>query len=298
MKVSTINRFFNIAFGAIAMLAIALLSAYIAMRVAIHGREVEVPTLAGLSLADAAQKAKSLGLRLNVENRFYSAAVPAGSVIAQSPAPGTTVRREWIVRVTESLGGQQVSIPNLVGQTERPATITIRRLGLELGAIAHIPTPGPAGVVLAQTPAATSAASGVDSPRISLLISGPLPEPAPHTRLLTDTDPSASTAPTTPAASTASPTAIASPAPDDSAAGSLMPSLIGLNFGEALARAKAAGLHIVSIEEARTPTAASTAATPATPTPASTPETVVSQTPPAGQHVLPGDPVKITLAHQ
>src|ERR1700733_11795858 len=152
MKISRINRFFNIAFGAIAMLAVALLSAYIAMRVAIHGREVEVPTLAGLSLADAAQKAKSLGLRLNVENRFYSASVPAGNVIAQSPTPGSTVRREWVVRVTESLGGQQVSIPNLSGQTERPATITIRRLGLELGAVAHIPSPGPPGVVLAQTP--------------------------------------------------------------------------------------------------------------------------------------------------
>ena len=295
MKVSRINRFFNIAFGAIAMVAVALLSAYIAMRVAIHGREVEVPTLAGLSLADAAQKAKSLGLRLNVENRFYSAAVPAGSVIAQSPAPGATVRREWIVRVTQSLGGQQVSIPNLIGQTERPATITIRRLGLELGAVAHIPSPGTPGVVLAQTPAATSAASGVDSPRISLLISEPLPEPAPRTRLLTDTDPSASTAPTTPAAAT---TAITSPTSDDSAAGSAMPSLVGLNFGEALARAKAAGLHIVSIEEARTPIAASTDATPTTPTPASTPETVVSQTPPAGHRVLPGDPVKITLGHQ
>jgi beta-lactam-binding protein with PASTA domain len=296
MKVSRINRFFNIAFGAIAMLAVALLSAYIAMRVAIHGREVEVPTLAGLSLTDAAQKAKSLGLRLNVENRFYSAAVPAGSVIAQSPAPGSTVRREWVVRITESLGGQQVSIPNLIGQTERPATITIRRLGLELGAVAHIPSPGPPGVVLAQTPAATSAASGVDSPRISLLISEPMPEPTARPKIVSDTDPTALTTPS--AAPIIAPASPATAASDDSAAGSLMPSLIGLNFGEALARAKTAGLHIVSIEEARAPIAASTDATPTTPTPASSPETVVSQTPPAGYHVLPGDPVKITLGHQ
>ncbi len=290
MKISRINRFFNLAFGAIAMLAVALLSAYIAMRVAIHGREVEVPSLAGLSLTDATQKAKSLGLLLNVENRFYSAAVPAGNVIAQSPAPGSTVRREWIVRVTESLGGQQVSIPNLIGQTERPATITIRRLGLELGAVAHIPSPGPPGVVLAQTPAATSAASGVDSPRISLLISEPLAEPAPKAKLIADTDATALTT------SSTAPVAPASPTSDDSAAGSPMPSLIGLNFGEALARAKAADLHIVSIEEARTPIAASTDTAPTTPT--STPETVVAQTPPAGHHILPGDPVKITLGHQ
>jgi eukaryotic-like serine/threonine-protein kinase len=281
MKVSRINRFFNIAFGAIAMVAVALLSAYIAMRVAIHGREVEVPSLAGLSLTDATQKAKSLGLRLNVENRFYSAAVPAGSVIAQSPAPGSTVRREWIVRVTESLGGQQVSIPNLVGQTERPATITIRRLGLELGAIAHIPSPGPPGVVLAQTPAATTAASGVDSPRISLLLSAPQPGIAssPTPKAVTNPDATLQTA------------------PSDTAAGYSMPSLIGLTLPAAAARASAVGLHIVSAEDLNIPSPPSTETSPATPALPPSPPTVIAQTPAAGQHVLPGDPVKITLAH-
>jgi eukaryotic-like serine/threonine-protein kinase len=279
MKVSRINRFFNIAFGAIAMLAVALLSAYIAMRVAIHGREVEVPSLAGLSLPDATQKAKSLGLRLNVENRFYSAAVPAGSVIAQSPSPGSTVRREWIVRVTESLGGQQVSIPNLIGQTERPATITIRRLGLELGAIAHIPSPGPPGVVLAQTPAATTAASGVDSPRISLLLSAPQPGIA--------------SSPIPKAA--ADPDSTPQPAPSDTAAGYSMPSLIGLTLPAAAARASAVGLHIVSAEDLNTPPPPEAATSSASAAPSS--PTVIAQTPAAGQHVLPGDPVKITLAH-
>jgi beta-lactam-binding protein with PASTA domain len=282
MKVSRINRFFNIAFGAIAMLAVALLSAYIAMRVAIHGREVEVPSLSGLSLTDAAQKAKSLGLRLNVENRFYSASVPAGSVIAQSPAPGSTVRREWIVRVTESLGGQQVSIPNLIGQTERPATITIRRLGLELGAIAHIPSPGPPGVVLAQTPAATSAASGVDSPRISLLLSAPQPEIASSPTPKAATDPDSTL----------------QPPPSDTTAGYSMPSLIGLTLPAAAARASAVGLHIVSAEDLNIPSPPSTeTAASATPSPLPSPPTVIAQTPAAGQHVLPGDPVKITLAH-
>src|SRR5450756_1271383 len=136
MKVSTLNRFFNIAFGALAMIAVALLSAYLAMRFAIHGREVKVPALAGLSLSDAEEQVSPLGLRLDVENRFYSAVIPAGAVISQSPAPGIAVRRSWAIRITQSLGPQQVSIPNLVGQTERPATITIRRLGLELGTVA------------------------------------------------------------------------------------------------------------------------------------------------------------------
>ncbi|WP_213807778.1 PASTA domain-containing protein [Granulicella sp. dw_53] len=291
MKISTINRFFNIAFGALAMVAVALLSAYLAMRIAIHGREVEVPALSGLTLPEAAKKATALGLRLNIESRFYSPAVAPGLILSQSPASGSVVRREWTVRVAESLGPQQVSIPSLVGQAERPATIAIRRLGLELGAIAHLPSPGPSGIVLAQTP--NPSTSGVDSPRVSLLLSAPLPEPSstPRTALNPAEEPGPSV---------------------------VMPSLAGLTLSQAVARTSAAGLHIVSVEDLATPpltpitptaptsTPTSTPAPSSSPSPsptASSPTTppspglVVSQSPLAGHQIQQGDPVKITLGH-
>ena len=153
MKILRINRFFNVVLGALAMLVVALLSAFITMRLAIHGREVKVPNLTGLTLAEASKQTRSLGLILHLENRFYSPNTPPGHVLAQSPAPGVTVRRQWAVRVTESLGAQQVAIPDVLGQSERTASINIRRLGLELGAVAHIAAPGAPGVVIGQTPA-------------------------------------------------------------------------------------------------------------------------------------------------
>ena len=152
-----------------AMLAVALVSAFVTMRLAIHGREVKVPNLTGLSLSDASKKASSMGLRLNLENRFYSADVTPGTVLAQSPAAGATVRREWTVRVTESLGPQQVAIPNVVGQSERAASVNVRRLSLDMGTVAHLAAAGEAGMVLAQTPNAN--AVGVDRPRVSVLLS-------------------------------------------------------------------------------------------------------------------------------
>jgi beta-lactam-binding protein with PASTA domain len=278
MKIYRINRFFNIVLGALAMLVVALLSAFITMRLAIHGREVKVPNLTGLTLSDASKQTRSLGLILHLENRFYSPNTPPGHVLAQSPAPGVTVRRQWAVRVTESLGAQQVAIPDVLGQSERTASINIRRLGLELGAVAHIAAPGPPGVVIGQTPAPN--AVGVDRPRVSLLLSEP--------------------------AQTESPDAF------------LMPSLNGLTLAGAAARAYAAGLRIVSAEDLNTPapapTSAPTAATDAsqpstsTPTSAATPATpitpiaqtlstgtVIAQTPPAGHRVVKGDPVHITL---
>ncbi|MCU1321727.1 MAG: domain containing protein [Acidobacteriaceae bacterium] len=287
MKISTINRFFNVAFGALAMIAVALFSAYLAMRIAIHGREVEVPTLAGLTLLEAGKKAGGLGLRLNIENRFYAPNSVAGTVLSQSPAPKSVVRRDWTVRVTESLGPQQVSIPNLIGQSERPATIAIRRLGLEVGAIAHIASPGPAGIVLAQTPNPSDTPAA--SPRISLLLSAPQPA---VTRPVYTPTPAAEAQPT------AAPVAVAvAPPPDPTAPSIAMPSLAGLSLSAAVARASAAGLHIVSIEEAPAPATPTPAEPPSTAAPATPQATVVSQSPAAGHRVQPGAGVKVTLGH-
>jgi beta-lactam-binding protein with PASTA domain len=276
MKISRINRFFNILLGALAMLVVALLSAFITMRLAIHGREVKVPNLTGLTLSEASKQTRSLGLILTLENRFYSPNTSPGHILAQSPAPGVTVRRQWAVRVTESLGAQQVAIPDVLGQSERTASINIRRLGLELGAVAHIAAPGEPGIVIAQTP--NPNAAGVDRPRVSLLLSEPEEAESPQAFL--------------------------------------MPSLAGLTLAGAAARAAAAGLHIVSAEDLNTPTPATDAAQASTSTPGSpsttsapaasptspTPQavsigTVVAQTPPAGHRVVKGDPVRITLTN-
>ena len=165
------KRIFTLVLGALAMVAVALVSAFITMRLAIHGREAVVPALTGLSVSDASRLAARQGLQLNLENRFYSADVAAGHVLAQDPAPGARVRREWPIRITESLGAQAVSIPDLTGESERAATVSIRRLSLDLGAVAHLAIPGDPDVVLAQTPPANS--NGVDGPRVSLLVSDP-----------------------------------------------------------------------------------------------------------------------------
>lgn len=154
-----------------AMLAVALVSAFVTMRLAIHGREVEVPDLRGLTLAEASSRAGHLGLSLRLENRFYSTEVSSGHLLNQFPSPGTTVRRQWTVRITESLGAQQVSIPDVVGQQERVASLALRRASLSVGAVGSMAAPGEAGLVLAQTPPPN--AEGVDRPRVSLLISQP-----------------------------------------------------------------------------------------------------------------------------
>ncbi|MDE1176043.1 MAG: PASTA domain-containing protein [Edaphobacter sp.] len=169
MKWRAIRRFFNLVLGGLAMITVAMISAFLAMRLAIHGREVKVPDLSHMTISEASRKASSMGLRLQLENKFYSPNTPAGQVLAQFPASGTVVRRQWPVRVTESLGSQQVSVPDLSGQGERSVAINLKRVGLELGTVGQIAVPGPENIVVAQTPPPN--AQGIDRPRVSVLMS-------------------------------------------------------------------------------------------------------------------------------
>src|SRR5579863_10311507 len=86
------------------LVSVAMVSALTAMRFAIHGREVAVPKLVGLTNDAAERQANADGLVLEVESRFYSPDVAEGKVLSQSPSPGSLVRRGWQVRVAESLG--------------------------------------------------------------------------------------------------------------------------------------------------------------------------------------------------
>ncbi len=176
MKTRVVN-FFQIASLVMLLVAVALLSAIATMHFAIHGAEVQVPALAGMTVADARSQTAGLGLNLAVDNRYYSDDVAAGHILTQSPAAGTVVRREWRVRVAESLGPQKVDVPDTVGKDERVAALTLRRVGLEVGATVQLPWGKAAeGTVLAQDPPAH--AQGISRPTVNLLVAAPSDEAA------------------------------------------------------------------------------------------------------------------------
>ena len=162
-------NFFQIASLMLLLVAVALMSAIATMHFAIHGAEVQVPALKGMTVTEARSQTSGLGLDLDVDNRYYSADVAAGHILSQSPAPGTVVRREWRVRVAESLGPQTVEVPDVVGSDERVAAIKLRRVGLDVGTTARLPySKALEGTVLAQDP--RPHAQGIAQPSVNLLV--------------------------------------------------------------------------------------------------------------------------------
>jgi beta-lactam-binding protein with PASTA domain len=167
---------------ALLLVAVGMTSAIVTMHFAIHGAEVQVPNLRGLTLAEAGRQTAALGLGMHVESRLYSADVPEGHVANQSPAAGTVVRRGWRVWLTQSLGPLQRAIPNVVGMDQRMAAIAVRRAGLEMGAMAQMPWPdAEPNAVMAQTPEANG--PDVTTPVVNLLVAADTPL-TPHNGLV------------------------------------------------------------------------------------------------------------------
>ena len=155
---------------ALVLVVVAMVSGLTAMRFAIHGQEVAVPPLVGLTPTEAERAISGVGLQMSIERQYYSPQIPEGRIMSQLPLPGTKVRRGWQLRVAQSLGPTRVAIPDVTGQSEHAAELNIRRRGLDIASMAAVETPGiPADQVLAQNP--TANATQLVAPKISLLVS-------------------------------------------------------------------------------------------------------------------------------
>jgi eukaryotic-like serine/threonine-protein kinase len=158
------------------LVAVALLSAIMTIRLTIHGRQENMPKLVGVSFKSAQRIAAVLDLELKVEDKIYSTQYPANEIAQQMPPPGTPLKMGQHVHVLVSLGPPQMTIPNLVGDSVRAARITAIQRGLTVGDIAVLPWPGDPDLVVAQDP--PPAATEVHTPTVNLLVSGGEQPPA------------------------------------------------------------------------------------------------------------------------
>src|SRR6202030_4502454 len=110
----------------------AFLSAVMAMRFAIQGREMTMPNLVAKSSADALAILQGRGIQLKVVDRVYSD-LPANAVVRQSPPEGERMKVAQNAHVVLSLGPQNVITPSLLGESLRVARIQFLKVGLQLG---------------------------------------------------------------------------------------------------------------------------------------------------------------------
>jgi serine/threonine-protein kinase len=148
--------------------SVAFLSALVAMRFAIQGREVAIPDVQGLKSVAAQQLLRGRGLGMKVEDRIYNPA-PADTVVRQSPSAGTRVKVGQYAHVVISLGPQSATIPLVEQRSLRAARIELLRDRLQVGEISSAYLAGfPEETVVQQVPAPGT--TDVTSPHVDLLV--------------------------------------------------------------------------------------------------------------------------------
>jgi beta-lactam-binding protein with PASTA domain/predicted Ser/Thr protein kinase len=155
---------------------------------------IRVPDVTGQSLEAAEATLTNAELAVGTVTKRVSSTQTAGTVLAQSPATGTSVHTGGKVDLTVAKAPKELEIPNVVGAAEAAATTALEHAGFKVHAETHSTTEqSQVGVVVEQNPPAASKARKGATVTISV---GQL---APPTTTTTTTQTTTSTTATPPA---------------------------------------------------------------------------------------------------
>ncbi|MCP4079863.1 MAG: PASTA domain-containing protein, partial [Planctomycetaceae bacterium] len=98
---------------------------------------ITVPHVSGMTQEDAGAAITGAELAVGTAAESYSDTVPAGLVISQSPAAGTTAFRNSTVDIVLSLGVHMATVPSLTGLTSEEANAALSAEGFTLGSISQ-----------------------------------------------------------------------------------------------------------------------------------------------------------------
>lgn len=106
----------------------------------LHGEEVEVPKITGVSEQIAYSKLKALGLKAEVRDTGYVHKAAPFEVLEQSIKPGTKIKPGRTIYLTiNSNGSKRIELPDLADNcSRREAEDKLKTLGFKLGATEFI----------------------------------------------------------------------------------------------------------------------------------------------------------------
>jgi beta-lactam-binding protein with PASTA domain len=129
----------------------------VALTVSKGVQPVTVPNVVGQTQAAASTTITGASLTVGTITQAFSATVPSGTVISQTPTAGGSVAPGTAVALTVSKGVQPVTVPNVVGQTQAAASTQIVGATLVVGTVTQeYNATVLAGTVISQTPSAGS----------------------------------------------------------------------------------------------------------------------------------------------
>lgn len=104
-----------------------------------HGKNIEVPDMTNMSVAQAKHIADSAGVRIQILDSVYVRRMAKGAVFSQSPKAGSQVKKgRRILLTTNAVVPKKVTMPNLVGYSMRQARGILTARGLSVGRLIYV----------------------------------------------------------------------------------------------------------------------------------------------------------------
>lgn len=171
----SLRRGLLFALAMVGFLAVGFMAAY-ALKSFFEIPEVNAPDLIAKHRSEAERLAAALGLKIEVLNREYNDRIEVDHVLAQSPAPGTLLKRGNSIKLTVSNGIKLTSVPNVLGMSRRDAEVALSEKGLSVEAYEYeYNDVVPRGRVVAQEPEPARTVAYNSGVKL-LFSSGPRPE--------------------------------------------------------------------------------------------------------------------------
>jgi serine/threonine-protein kinase len=122
----------------LALIGIGVASAFTVIVLLLRQEEVRVPDLTGRDIVSVIELVTQQGLQLKVDRREPHPALPRDTVISQTPAPGSGIKKGRQVRVVVSQGPSELLSPKVAGENFRKADIMIRQAGFVPGDLSRV----------------------------------------------------------------------------------------------------------------------------------------------------------------
>lgn len=124
-----------------------------AVNVTLGTGTTKVPSVVGMTQAQASAALKDAGLSIATVQTAASSTVPKGKVVSQDPKAGTSVAKGSQVMLTVSSGTGLVTVPDVVGKAQTTAADVLQTAGFTVSATQKASSTIAEGDVISQSPA-------------------------------------------------------------------------------------------------------------------------------------------------
>lgn len=125
---------------AVAVILVLMCGSYFLLdAVTMHNKEITVPDLTGLDVAQAQALAGKHGIRIEVTDSVYVRRMARGCVYRHKPEAGSKVKKgRRIILTINAVTPKKATMPNLIGYSMRQAKAELSSRGLNLGKLIYV----------------------------------------------------------------------------------------------------------------------------------------------------------------